>query len=359
MDRSYKVFIGGLPVRADKDEIINFFSEYGTVLGCKMKKNQQTGRSLGFAYLTVKEQETYEYLLNNNIEFQGRMIDIKPRWTKKELANNIENQKLKKIFINNIPSECSNEDLQTYFSRFGRVSNSYVIRDAETQESKGYGYILFHNRSDCEAALSAGESGLLVIRGRVLEVRSSLNATDISIAKQSVSLKSKSSLQSPCTSPYGQISPFETKSVHKTQTLAPLLEVPANYTSKRSSGMSTTSMGLVGSKSEFKLFGSLRPSEQSSSRYISGFIGAKTHTATDLTIQNRGIIKLEIPEAASLAVIKDSSFILKPPSIASSDSAGPSTKGSILALSGKIAHKNEANLRFKKSNYMPAWLYRL
>lgn len=148
MEKSYKVFIGGLPVRVDKDAICQFFSKFGTVLSCKLKKNQQTGRSLGFAYLTIKEKEAYDRLLEEEIEFHGRIIEIKPIWKKKELGDQLENEKKKKLFVSNLPEELTNTELIEYFSKFGQISNAYIIKDPDTKSNRHYGYVIFKRQPD-------------------------------------------------------------------------------------------------------------------------------------------------------------------------------------------------------------------
>ena len=153
MEKYYKVFLGGVPVRVDKDAIAAHFAAYGTVLSCRLKKNQQTGRSLGYAYLTVKEKEAYERLLAETVVFQGRVIDIKPLWKKKELGDKLEEEKRKKIFVSNLPHDLTNAELTAYFSKFGHVANAFVIKDPDTLRNRNYGYVIFKEHGDYSKVL--------------------------------------------------------------------------------------------------------------------------------------------------------------------------------------------------------------
>jgi RNA recognition motif-containing protein len=189
MEKSYKLFVGGLPVRVDKDLIVAFFSTYGTVLSCKLKKNQQTGRSLGFAYLNVKEKEACDRLLTEAVEFQGRIIEVKPVWKKKELGDKLEEEKRKKLFVSNLPLELNNEDLVSYFSGFGNVQNAFIIKDPDTNRNKNYGYVIFKEVEDLEQVFSSTEPHM-IRPGVELKLERCLNSAEIALLKQTNSYRS-------------------------------------------------------------------------------------------------------------------------------------------------------------------------
>lgn len=251
MDKSYKVFVGGLPVRVDRDAIAEFFSTYGTVLNCKLKKNQQTGRSLGFAYLTVKEKATYDRLLSEPVSFQGRVIDVKPMWKKKELGDKLEEEKKKKIFVSNLPQDLTNAELMAYFSKFGQVANAFIIKDPDTEGYKDYGYVVFRELAAIERVLS--QSGSLNIAGQHLAVERSANAAQIALSKQTSSLRSsKQNSHLPKCSADSLQSPLLGE-------CSPLFEQGRSGISTFVSGKSTASQGKDFC-SKFNLFGpSLQP----------------------------------------------------------------------------------------------------
>ena len=180
---SHKLFVGGLPVRVDKDVIVRFFEKYGTVLNCKLKKNQQTGRSLGFAYLHVKDREVYDRLLAETVEFHGRVIEIKPVWTKKELAERLEDEKKKKLFVSNLPLNTTNGDLISYFEYFGEVSNGFIIKDPDTQQNKTYGYVIFKEIEGYERAFGYSKPHIFK-EGVRINLEGCLQANEIARLKQ-------------------------------------------------------------------------------------------------------------------------------------------------------------------------------
>ncbi|UMM40690.1 hypothetical protein L5515_017216 [Caenorhabditis briggsae] len=58
------------------------------------------------------------------------------------------------VFVGDLSKDVSNELLKSTFQKFGEVSEAKVIRDAQTQKSKGYGFVSFPNKQNAENAIS-------------------------------------------------------------------------------------------------------------------------------------------------------------------------------------------------------------
>lgn len=56
--------------------------------------------------------------------------------------------------IQSLSVDADEEDLKELFGRFGRIARANVIRDRDTKESKGFGFVSFESRKDAEAALN-------------------------------------------------------------------------------------------------------------------------------------------------------------------------------------------------------------
>ena len=46
-----------------------------------------------------------------------------------------------RIFINNLPLDITDEDLETMFSAYGKVLSAKVVTDADSGESRGFGFV--------------------------------------------------------------------------------------------------------------------------------------------------------------------------------------------------------------------------
>jgi hypothetical protein len=56
--------------------------------------------------------------------------------------------------IQSLSVDADEDDLKELFGRFGRLGRVNVIRDRDTKESKGFGFVSFESRKDAEAALN-------------------------------------------------------------------------------------------------------------------------------------------------------------------------------------------------------------
>ena len=73
-----------------------------------------------------------------------------------------------KLFVGGLPFSTTDEELNELFSGHGAVASATVVRDRETQRSKGFGFVEFSNDDEgkaAEQALNGSEFG-----GRTISV---------------------------------------------------------------------------------------------------------------------------------------------------------------------------------------------
>jgi len=58
------------------------------------------------------------------------------------------------IYVGNLSSEVSDEDLKSLFSEHGNVSSAKVIRDNYSQVSRGFGFVEMATQADAQKALA-------------------------------------------------------------------------------------------------------------------------------------------------------------------------------------------------------------
>lgn len=59
------------------------------------------------------------------------------------------------IFVGDLSPEIDTQTLRDAFAPFGEISDSRVVRDAQTLKSKGYGFVSFIKKSEAESAIAA------------------------------------------------------------------------------------------------------------------------------------------------------------------------------------------------------------
>ncbi|UCC11182.1 MAG: RNA-binding protein [candidate division WOR-3 bacterium] len=72
------------------------------------------------------------------------------------------------IYVGNLSSEVTNDDLQKAFEAYGRVVSVNIIKDKFSGRSRGFGFVGMPNNSEAQAAI-AGMNGQ-TLRGKELAV---------------------------------------------------------------------------------------------------------------------------------------------------------------------------------------------
>ena len=72
------------------------------------------------------------------------------------------------IYIGNLSSSVSGDNLQTLFAEFGEVQVSKVILDRHTNQSKGFGFVEMPSNSEADQAIKALNGKM--IDGRAINV---------------------------------------------------------------------------------------------------------------------------------------------------------------------------------------------
>ena len=62
-----------------------------------------------------------------------------------------------KIFLGGLPRNCTEETLTQYFTKFGEIIETTVVRDHETGNPRGFGFIKFKDPDSVQTALAAGQ----------------------------------------------------------------------------------------------------------------------------------------------------------------------------------------------------------
>lgn len=73
-----------------------------------------------------------------------------------------------KIYVGNLSYGVTEEELQEQFSEFGAVVNVNIIKDRETGNSKGFGFVEMENQADGEKAIKELDGSS--IKGRDVKV---------------------------------------------------------------------------------------------------------------------------------------------------------------------------------------------
>ena len=78
------IYVGNLPYRTTEAELLQLFSEFGTVAKTQLINDRETGRSRGFGFVEMPDEAQARTAIEalNGKEFEGRFLTVnqaKPR----------------------------------------------------------------------------------------------------------------------------------------------------------------------------------------------------------------------------------------------------------------------------------------
>ena len=72
------IFVGNLPFRAEREDVLQLFSPYGEVLNCSLPLERDTGRKRGFAFVEMADEAIESTAIDGlqGTELMGRPLRI-------------------------------------------------------------------------------------------------------------------------------------------------------------------------------------------------------------------------------------------------------------------------------------------
>ena len=72
------IFVGNLPFRAEQEDVIELFAQFGEVTNCALPLERDTGRKRGFAFIEMVDESTEEAAIEGlqGAELMGRPLRI-------------------------------------------------------------------------------------------------------------------------------------------------------------------------------------------------------------------------------------------------------------------------------------------
>ena len=72
------IFVGNLPFRISEDELRDVFAQHGEVASCRIPLDRETGRSRGFGFVEMPDDEAAQRAIDalNESDLQGRQIRV-------------------------------------------------------------------------------------------------------------------------------------------------------------------------------------------------------------------------------------------------------------------------------------------
>ncbi|XP_078523265.1 putative RNA-binding protein 19 [Lissotriton helveticus] len=210
----YTVKLRGAPFNVTEQNVREFLVPLRPV-AIRIVKNTY-GNKTGYIYVDFSsEEEVQKALKRSNDYMGGRYIEVfrderalenkftraekDMPWQKRDKKDNEEEEDVSesgRLFVRNLPYSCTEDDLQTLFSKYGPISETHFPIDSLTKKPKGFAFITFMIPEHAVKAYAEVDGH--VFQGRMLHVlpstiRKDEDETDPSAAGSSTFKKQKAS----------------------------------------------------------------------------------------------------------------------------------------------------------------------
>merc|ERR1712222_312865 len=145
-ETNLKIYVRGLPWKANEDEVREYFSTCGEIISIEMPI-MDDGRSSGTAIINFKTKQACETCLElNGSDFNGRWLNIKystpkPIWSPREPSQKVDG--CTTVFVGNLSFQIDENTLREAFGECGEITQVRFAEDRETGQFKGFGHIEF------------------------------------------------------------------------------------------------------------------------------------------------------------------------------------------------------------------------
>ncbi|KAK6934633.1 RNA recognition motif domain [Dillenia turbinata] len=162
-----KIFIGGLAKDTTYATFNKHFGKYGEITDSVIMKDRYTNQPRGFGFITYADPSVVDKVIEDTHVINGKQVEIKRTIPKGQGQS--KDFKTKKIFVGGIPSTVTEDEFKNFFSKYGKVVEHQIIRDHETNRSRGFGFIIFDNEDIVDEMLSMGN--MIDMAGTQVEIK--------------------------------------------------------------------------------------------------------------------------------------------------------------------------------------------
>jgi len=149
------IFIKNLDTAIGHKELYDHFSEFGSILSCKVALNE-TGGSKGYGFVHFESEKAAQLAIEkvNNTKIGSKEVYVGFFIPRKVRAQQVE-QSWTNVYVKDIDPEISDEEFRQLFEKFGPVNSPLIKRDEKTGVSTGFGFVNFERHEDASAAVEA------------------------------------------------------------------------------------------------------------------------------------------------------------------------------------------------------------
>lgn len=164
MEKKQRIFVGGLSAHVTQRDLYQYFGTIGPVSSIRLLRDPATTKGKGYAFLQFKTPEATARALQSVHYIQGRLVDCQlAACSSEDKTSAKKNQISKRVFVLGVPLSFDEQGFADFFSGFGPIRMSYIIKCSRTSRSKQIGMVEYYSdihasqvRSQCKLYISWG-----------------------------------------------------------------------------------------------------------------------------------------------------------------------------------------------------------
>ena len=157
------IYVGGLDERVDEDLLWELFVQVGPLTNVYIPTDKVTNRHSNYAFVEFKTEEDADYAVNvlNMVRLYGKCLRLSRAGNLSAGGKGGEKTTVLKdvganLFVGSLSQEVDEKMLFDTFSAFGAIIRQpKIVRDEQTNESKGFGFVNFDSFEAADAAIEA------------------------------------------------------------------------------------------------------------------------------------------------------------------------------------------------------------
>lgn len=157
-----KIYVGSIYYEIGEATIKQAFETFGPVRSIDMSYDQGTQRHKGFCFLEFETPEAAFMSLEHmqSVTIGGRAVKVGRLSNIGQAQHFIqqfaqEASKYNRVYISNIHSNISDEDIRAVFESFGKVLSCQLVRNPDTGVHKHYGFVEYEQPQSMKEAITA------------------------------------------------------------------------------------------------------------------------------------------------------------------------------------------------------------
>jgi RNA recognition motif-containing protein len=167
---SKKLYVGNICFTTTKEDLVEFFGEFGFVQDVYIPLDRESQQPRGFAFVKMGPSDADAAIeATNGVDLQGRRIDVKeslPRGIKAPPRAQVTRSEVK-LYVGNLSFDTEEERVRDVFEEFGPLIDVYLPVDRYSGNSRGFAFVTVTSEM-AQSAIEATDG--LELDGRMLRV---------------------------------------------------------------------------------------------------------------------------------------------------------------------------------------------